>query len=72
MLADGLNKGSIDRSALQLAVREGLWMIEHAVRMHPSQMPVAVQSQGQPELRGVRPIHHNTASHVPASSGQVM
>eukprot|EP00435_Cladocopium_sp_Y103_P057887 s677_g20.t1 len=53
MLADGLNKGTVDRSALQLAVRKGLWMIQHDVRMHPLQMPTAVQSQGQPDFEGV-------------------
>ena len=55
MLADGLNKGTVDRSAVQLAVSKGLWMIQHAVKIHPSQMPIATQCQGQLELKGARP-----------------
>ena len=38
MLADGLNKGTVDREPLQTAVRDGVWKIDHAVRVHPSQM----------------------------------
>ena len=46
MLADGLNKGTVDREPLQTAVRDGVWKIDHAVRVHPSQMPeVAKQAK---------------------------
>ena len=46
MLADGLNKGTVDREPLQTAVRDGVWNIDHAVRVHPSQMPeVAKQAK---------------------------
>ena len=58
MLADGLKKGTVDREALQIAVLEGTWKIEHAVRIHPSQMPDAKHSQGQPELKGSSPVSH--------------
>jgi hypothetical protein len=72
MLADGLNKGTIDRSALQLAVSNGQWMIEYEVKIHPMQMPIAAQSQGQPELRGVdptdHPVSHPTYHHFAVAS----
>ncbi|CAJ1446370.1 unnamed protein product [Effrenium voratum] len=34
MLADALNKGSIDRAALRTAAEEGIWKIEHAFKTH--------------------------------------
>ena len=34
MLADALNKGSIDRGALRTAAEEGIWKIEHAFKTH--------------------------------------
>jgi hypothetical protein len=34
MLADGLNKGTIDRAALQLAISDACWEINQPVRVH--------------------------------------
>jgi len=34
MLADGLNKGCIERDALQRAMTEGIWLIEHEMKEH--------------------------------------
>ena len=34
MLADGLNKGCIERDALQRAMTEGIWLIEHEMKVH--------------------------------------
>ena len=53
MLADGLNKGTIDRAALQCAVSQGRWTIDQPVRIHGLQMPKAELGQGQPESKGV-------------------
>ncbi|CAK8987156.1 unnamed protein product [Durusdinium trenchii] len=41
MLADGLNKGTIDRAALQCAVSQGRWTIDQPVRIHGLQTPKA-------------------------------
>ncbi|CAK9100705.1 unnamed protein product, partial [Durusdinium trenchii] len=53
MLADGLNKGTIDRAALQCAVSQGRWTIDQPVRIHGLQTPKAELGQGQPESKGV-------------------
>ncbi len=34
MLAEGLNKGCIERDALQRAMTEGIWLIEHEMKLH--------------------------------------
>lgn len=34
MLADGLNKGCIERDALQRAMTERIWLIEHEMKEH--------------------------------------
>ena len=64
MLSDGLNKGTINRVALQLAMNEGKWQIDQPVRIHRVQMPAAKLSQEQPESKGVEPTHVPT--HGPA------
>ena len=43
MLADGLNKGSVDRAALQKAISDAVWMIDHDFRS--SQVPKAKPSK---------------------------
>eukprot|EP00435_Cladocopium_sp_Y103_P048141 s730_g14.t1 len=66
MLADGLNKGSIDRAALQLAISDACWHIGQEMRVHQitkkvpdgtKQMPEQSSRNEQPESRGAGHIH---------------
>ena len=62
MLADGLNKGTIDRAALQLAISEACGNIDQAVRGHqiPKQTPEQSSRNEQPKSRGVHPTQSPT------------
>ena len=65
MFADGLNKGTIDRAALQLAISDACSNIDQAVRVHqiPKQMPEQSSRNEQPASRGVHPAIPYIAIH---------
>lgn len=63
-LSDGLNKGTFNRVALQLAMNEGKWQIDQPVRIHRAQMPAAKLSQEQPEPKEVVPTDPPIVLHV--------